>query len=143
VRHVGGLFRLRPNPALQFDSCALPYQELHATISDIVLEPASAISEHYSPPGSAEEMARNARSKQERGWQVDASKAAPELPEADLVTFSVGEFGGLLVEAAVIGSLLWEVERTVQEDYSYKLGPKAARQQQAESDEDSTAATSA
>jgi len=128
---VGGLFRLKPNPDLQFDSCALPYAELHATISDIVLESASSIPEHYSPPGTAEELQRQARQKQERGWQVDASQATPELPEADLVTFSVGQFGGLLVEAAVVGCLLWETERKVQEDFEYKLEPKAARQQHA------------
>jgi hypothetical protein len=70
VRHVGGLFRLRPNPDLQFDSCALPYAALSATVSDIVLEPASAISEHYSPPGSAAELQSKARSKADRGWEV-------------------------------------------------------------------------
>lgn len=75
VRHVGGLFRLRPNSNLQFDSCALPYAALSATISDIVLEPASAISEHYSPPGSAAELQSKARSKTERGWQVSGARA--------------------------------------------------------------------
>lgn len=68
MRHVGGLFRLRPNPDLQFDSCALPYAALSATVSDIVLEPASAIGEHYSPPGSAAELQSKARNKAERGW---------------------------------------------------------------------------
>lgn len=67
---MGGLFRLQPNRDLQFDSCALPYAELSATISDIVLEPASAIDEHYSPPGTAAELQSKARSKADRGWQV-------------------------------------------------------------------------
>lgn len=70
MRHIGGLFRLRPNPDLQFDSCALPYAVLSATISDIVLEPVSAITEHYSPPGSTAELQSKARSKADRGWQV-------------------------------------------------------------------------
>lgn len=51
----------------------------------------------------------------------------PELPESDLVSFRVGEFAGLLVEAAVMGCLFWEAERKVQDDFAYALEPKAAR----------------
>jgi hypothetical protein len=127
---VGGLFGLRPNPDLQFDSCALPYRELSATISDIVLEPASAISEHYSPPGTAQDVLRRARRKADRGWPVSASEATPELPEADLVSFGAGPFGALLVEAAVIGCLLCDAERAVEDGFGYRLAPKATRQQQ-------------
>jgi hypothetical protein len=123
VRHVGGLFRLRPNPELQFDSTVLPYADLRATISDIVLEPAASISEHYSPPGAAEEAAREAKRKAARGWDAGA---APTLPEADLVTFKVGGFGALLVEAAIMGCLLLDSERRV-EELGYALESKADR----------------
>lgn len=137
MRHVGGLFGLRQNPDLQFDSCALPYSELYATISDMVVEPASSIPEHYSPPGTTQELMRKARRKQDRGWQVDAQDTAPGLPEADLVLFCVGEFGALLVEAAVLGCLIWEAERRVQHEFGYRLEAKATRQQHASKPEDS------
>jgi hypothetical protein len=129
VRHIGGLFGLRPNPDLQFDSCALPYRELHATISDIVLEPASSIAEHYSPPGTAKELMQKARRKQDRGWRVDDTETTPDLPEADMVEFGVGPFGALLVEAAVIGCLLWDTEQMVQDEFGYRLEGKLARQE--------------
>ena len=117
---------MRPNPELSFDSSVLPYADLHATISDIVLEPASSISEHYSAPGTAEELAREAKRKAARGWDPGAADAAPKLPEADLVTFKVGGFGALLVEAAVVGCLLWESERRV-EKMGYSLESRAER----------------
>ena len=182
IRHIGGLFRLRPNPDLQFDSCALPYADLAATISDIMLEPASSISEHYSPPGTQADLQDKAKKKADRGWkvrtvvgsgvrpvlrglltsicwlgsraapalapahavhcfgarptnkQVEESDTKPELPEADLVTFQVGEFAGLLVEAAVVGCLLWEAEKKVQGEFGYPLEPKASRAQHATGD---------
>lgn len=58
---------------------------------------------------------------------MDLSETAPELPEADLVTFRVGEFAGLLIEAAVMGCLFWDGERKVQDEFGYALEPKAAR----------------
>lgn len=58
---------------------------------------------------------------------MDPSETTPELPEADLVTFRVGEFAGLLIEAAVMGCLVWDAERKVQVDFGYALEPKAAR----------------
>ena len=94
VRHVGGLFRLRPNPDLAFDSTALPYAELSATVSDIVVQPASVITEHYSAPGAAEAAAREAARKAARGWGPrdtgDEAGNGNMLPEADLVQFKVG-----------------------------------------------------
>ncbi|GBF90116.1 hypothetical protein Rsub_03249 [Raphidocelis subcapitata] len=129
VRHVGGLFGLRPNPGLSFDSAVLPYADLRATISDIVVESSEQIAEHYSPPGTADELARAAKRKQERGWNVDASEATPVLPEADLVAFSVGGFSSLLVEAAVLGCLLWDVERRVQNEFGYALESRSAREE--------------
>jgi hypothetical protein len=129
VRHVGGLFGLRPNPGLSFDSAVLPYADLRATISDIVVESSEQIAEHYSPPGTADELARAAKRKQERGWNVDASEATPVLPEADLVAFSVGGFSSLLVEAAVLGCLLRDVERRVQNEFGYALESRSAREE--------------
>jgi hypothetical protein len=129
VRHVGGLFGLRPNPELSFDSAVLPYADLCATISDIVLESSEQITEHYSPPGTADALARAAKRKQERGWNVNESEAAPLLPEADLVAFSVGGFSSLLVEAAVLGCLLWHVEQRVQKEFGYALESRSAREE--------------
>lgn len=134
MRHTGGLFRLRPNPDLSFDSTALPYADLAHTVSDIVLQPAAAISEHYSPPGAAEEAARAAARKAARGWGPKGSDAGQDggasggvLPPADLVTFKAGEFGALLVEAAVVGCLLRDAEGRVSRDWGYALAPKAKR----------------
>lgn len=62
---------------------------------------------------------------------MDPSETTPELPEADLVTFRVGEFAGLLIEAAVMGCLVWDAERKVQKDFGYALEPKAARAEHA------------
>ena len=59
--------------------------------------------------------------------QVDPSETTPELPEADLVTFRVGEFAGLLIEAAVMGCLVWDAEHKVQRDFGYALEPKSTR----------------
>ncbi|KAI8464230.1 MAG: hypothetical protein J3K34DRAFT_441173 [Monoraphidium minutum] len=131
VRHVGGLFGLQPNPDLRYDSLALPYRELATTISDILLEPASAIPEHFSPPGTAQELMRRARRKADRGWGVGAGDVTLELPEADLVQFGVGPFGALLVEAAVLGVLLWEAEARVQGEFGYAMVGKAARAEHA------------
>lgn len=55
----------------------------------------------------------------------------PELPEADLVTFQVGEFARLLIEAAVMGCLIWEAEKKVQGDFGYSLEAKETRMQHA------------
>lgn len=74
--------------------------------------------------------------KQERGWGgPDPNEVTAELPEADLVSFRVGEFGALLVEAGVVGSLLWEAERKVQSTFNYKLEPKASRLKHVRGDE--------
>lgn len=63
---------------------------------------------------------------------MDPSETTPELPEADLVTFQVGEFAGLLIEAAVMGCLFWEAEKKVQSEFGYPLESKAARAQHVE-----------
>lgn len=70
---------------------------------------------------------------------MDPSETTPELPEADLVTFRVGEFAALLIEAAVLGCLVRDAEHKVQHDYGYALEPKAARAEHTSTAEDGDA----
>jgi hypothetical protein len=65
VRHIGGLFDLPPNRD-PYDSLGLPFPCLATTLSTVQLEPAANVWEHFSPPGSAADLAARARDKQAR-----------------------------------------------------------------------------
>lgn len=50
VRHIGSVFGLNPNED-SFDSFGLPYPDLSVTISQIRMEPAANMWEHFNTPG--------------------------------------------------------------------------------------------
>jgi hypothetical protein len=50
VRHIGYVFGLTPNEDV-FDSFGLPYPDLSVTISQIQMEPAANMWEHFNTPG--------------------------------------------------------------------------------------------
>jgi hypothetical protein len=50
VRHIGCVFGLTPNEDA-FDSLGLPYPDLSVTISQIRMEPAANMWEHFNTPG--------------------------------------------------------------------------------------------
>ncbi|WIA35179.1 hypothetical protein OEZ86_003645 [Tetradesmus obliquus] len=119
VRHVGTIFGLAPN-ADAFDSFGLPFPDLAVTISQIQMEPAANLLEHFNTPGTA---ARLAARSTEQDPPLEGS-----LPDANLVSFELGLFRRLLLEAAVYGALLFGVEQQVERQYSYKLSCRRERE---------------
>lgn len=83
--------------------------------------------EHFNPPGSAAKLAAKVADKQARGWSGDA---ADGLPDADLITFELGLFQRMLLEAAVFGAVLHGVEAHVERAYSYQLACRREREAQ-------------
>lgn len=71
---------------------------------------------------AAEEAARSAASKQARGWQPAQPNAKDLLPEPDLISVRLSTLKQLLLDAAVLGCMLWESEKAVQET-GYPLQP--------------------
>lgn len=55
MRHIGCVFGLTPNED-PFDSFGLPYPDLSVTISQIQMEPAANMWEHYNTPGACTHM---------------------------------------------------------------------------------------
>lgn len=53
MRHIGNVFGLKPNED-PFDSLGLPYPDLSVTISQIQMEPAANILEHFNTPGDTQ-----------------------------------------------------------------------------------------
>lgn len=51
MRHIGYVFGLTPNED-PFDSFGLPYPDLSVTISQIQMEPAANMWEHFNTPGA-------------------------------------------------------------------------------------------
>lgn len=116
VRHIGTVFGLVPNSD-PFDSFGLPFPDLSVTISQIRMEPAANILEHFNIPGTAAKLAAKTG--------LDAAGA---LPDADLVAFEFGLFQQLLLEAAVYGAVLFGVEQKVQQQYGYELACRRERE---------------
>ncbi|KAK9829168.1 hypothetical protein WJX72_004282 [[Myrmecia] bisecta] len=117
VRHVGHLFQLPPRPeSAPADPDSLPFPQLSRTVSSAQVAPAAYMSEHYSPPGAAQAASAKVASKQARGWEVHPDEL-PEnlLPEPDLVAFQLDALKQVLLEAAVLGCIVWEAEHSVKQ----------------------------
>ncbi|WIA35180.1 hypothetical protein OEZ86_003645 [Tetradesmus obliquus] len=84
------------------------------------MEPAANLLEHFNTPGTA---ARLAARSTEQDPPLEGS-----LPDANLVSFELGLFRRLLLEAAVYGALLFGVEQQVERQYSYKLSCRRERE---------------
>jgi hypothetical protein len=117
VRHIGTVFGLVPNSD-PFDSFGLPFPDLSVTISQIRMEPAANILEHFNIPGTAAKLAA----------KTGLDAAAGALPDADLVAFEFGLFQQLLLEAAVYGAVLFGVEQKVEQQYGYELACRRERE---------------
>lgn len=129
MRHIGTVFGLQPNND-PFDSFSLPYPDLSVTISQITMEPAAKMWEHFNTPGASAQLAARAADKAARGWSGEGPDEG-SLPDADLVAFEFGLFQRLLLEAAVFGCVLFGAEQWVEQQYGYKLSSRKDREEQA------------
>jgi hypothetical protein len=84
------------------------------------MEPAANLLEHFNTPGTA---ARLAARSTDQNPHLEGS-----LPDADLVSFELGLFRRLLLEAAVYGAVLFGVEQQVEQQYAYKLACRRERE---------------
>ncbi|KAF8060476.1 hypothetical protein HT031_004652 [Scenedesmus sp. PABB004] len=126
VRHAGFVFGLQPNDD-PFDSFGLPYPDLSLTISQIQMEPAANLLEHFNTPGTAARLAARAADASARGWSGEGPPPG-SLPDADLVSFELGLFRRLLLEAAVFGAVLHGVEVELEAAHGYALSSRAERE---------------
>ena len=62
---------------------------------------------------AAEAASRAAAAKQARGWQAAEPCPEDQLPEPDLLRFQLSTYKQLLLEAAALGCILWEIEKLV------------------------------
>jgi hypothetical protein len=84
------------------------------------MEPAANLLEHFNTPGTA---ARLAARSTDHDPPLEGS-----LPDANLVSFELGLFRRLLLEAAVYGAVLFGVEQNVEQQYGYKLACRRERE---------------
>ena len=71
-----------------------------------------------------EQAVQKATAKQSRGWDAQVPDKTSMLPEADLLTFTIESLTQLLLESALLGWLLWNIENKVITKLPYQLTVK-------------------